>query len=205
MEANEIKDALEGIKKQVETKSTEQATELKSMIETLEAKMEAKQNGTIEGLKVELKAVQDYAEKLDAKLQEAKTETKDGDFLSKSISDNIEAIKNVKKGSSFETKAVGNMTISNVSGSTPKTYNLDIVTLPAQTVNLEDLARPVMADNGTYVFTRELAGEGSIAANSEGAAKSQRDYDFEAIDVVTNFIAGFARYSKKMRKQKNEK
>lgn len=56
-----------------------------------------------------------------------------------------------------------------------------------------------MWGNGIYTYTRELAGEGAIAAQTEGSAKSQRDYDFQAIDVATDFIAGFARYSKKMR------
>jgi HK97 family phage major capsid protein len=195
---------LANIKSGLETKT---ATEVKSAIDAFEVKLsasnknqfEAELKAVTDAMELKLKETQDYAEKLDAKLQEAKTETKDTDFLVKAVSDNIEAIKTVQKGKGLQTKVVGNMTTANVSGSTPKTYNLDIVTLPSQSVNLEDLARPVMADNGIYVFTRELAGEGSIGANNEGAAKSQRDYDFEAIDVATNFIAGIARYSKKMR------
>ena len=192
------------IKTSLETKTVQ---EVKSAIEAFETKLpqaiksafDTEIKSVTEAMELKIKEVQDHADKLDVKLQKKEVETKNEDFLQKAISDNIDAIKSIKKGAGFQTKAVGNMTIANVSGSTPKTYNLDIVTLPTQSVNIEDLARPVMADNGTYVFTRELAGEGSIAAQTEGSSKSQRDYDFEAIDVTTNFIAGFTRYSKKMR------
>lgn len=195
MEALEIKNALEGIKTQVETKATEQAVEVKAQIDAVKA-----ENATVvEGLKNDLKAIQDHADKLDIKLQEKTVDTKNEDFLEKSISDSIDKIKMVGKDKAFQTKVVGNMGIANVSGSTPKNFNLDIIKLPSQMVNIEDLSRTVPADTGTYTFTRELAGEGAIAAHTEGTSKSQRDYDFQAIDVTTDFLAGFARYSKKMR------
>lgn len=74
------------------------------------------------------------------------------------------------------------------------------MTLPSQMVNIEDLARAVTAENGIYVYTRETGAEGSIGAPaSEGGAKSQKDYDFTAYDVTTDFLAGITRYSKKMR------
>lgn len=187
--ALEVKNAIDAFEIKLSASNKNQfEAELKAVTEALETKFNA-----------DLKALQDHADALDLKLQSKTIDTKEVDFLQKEINDNIEAIKSVQKGKAFQTKAVGNMTIANVSGSTPKTYNLDIVNLPSQSVNIEDIVRPVTADNGTYVFTRELAGEGSIAAQTEGSAKSQRDYDFEAIDVTTNFIAGFARYSKKMR------
>ena len=37
-----------------------------------------------------------------------------------------------------------------------------------------------------------------VATQTEGSEKAQRDYDFTHVDVTTDFIAGFARYSKKM-------
>lgn len=187
--ALEVKNAIDAFEIKLSASNKNQfEAELKAVTEALETKFNA-----------DLKALQDHADALDLKLQSKTIDTKEVDFLQKEINDNIEAIKSVQKGKAFQTKAVGNMTIANVSGSTPKTYNLDIVNLPSQSVNIEDIVKPVTADNGTYVFTRELAGEGSIASQTEGSAKSQRDYDFEAIDVTTNFIAGFARYSKKMR------
>jgi HK97 family phage major capsid protein len=162
--------------------------ELKSVKEALEAKFAA-----------DLKVVQDHADKLDVKLQAKAVETENVDFLAKAIRDNIESIKVVSKDKAFSTKAVANMTTANLTGTKPRNISFDIVTLPAQMVNIEDLAGTVIADTGNYTYTREGAGEGSIGAQTEGSAKNQRDYDFTAIDVATDFIAGFARYSKKMR------
>ena len=91
------------------------------------------------------------------------------------------------------------MTTANLTGTAPRTYNFDIVKFPAQKVNIEDFVGTVSAPNGIYTYTVEGAGEGSIGSQTEGADKNQRDYDFTSIDVSTNFIAGLARYSKKMR------
>lgn len=188
--ALEVKNALEAFETKLSASNKNQfEAELKSATEALEAKFTA-----------DLKLVQDHADKLDVKLQEAKTETKDVDFLSKAISDNIDAIKVVSKDKAFQTKAVANMSTANLTGTKPRNISFDIVTLPAQMVNIEDLAGTVIADTGNYTYTRETgAGEGSISAQTEGSSKSQRDYDFTAIDVATDFIAGFTRYSKKMR------
>jgi HK97 family phage major capsid protein len=148
----------------------------------------------------DIKKVQDHADALDVKLQKKGSGVEEEkDLLKKAISENIDSIKNIRKGADVQVKAVGNMTTANVTGSTPKNFNLDIVTLPSQMVNIEDIVSTRAADTGVYTYTRELAGEGAIGANTEGTAKSQRDYDFQAIDVATNFIAGYTRYSKKMR------
>lgn len=148
----------------------------------------------------DIKKVQDHADALDVKLQKKGSGVEEEkDLLKKAIYENIDSIKNIRKGADVQVKAVGNMTTANVTGSTPKNFNLDIVTLPSQMVNIEDIVSTRAADTGVYTYTRELAGEGAIGANTEGTAKSQRDYDFQAIDVATNFIAGYTRYSKKMR------
>jgi hypothetical protein len=136
---------------------------------------------------------------LDLKLQAKATETKEVDFLAKAIEDNIDAIKEVRAGKAFQTKAVANMTTANLTGTKPRNYNFDVVVLPSQMVNIEDLAGTVVADTGNYTYTRETSAEGSIGAQTEGSAKNQKDYDFTAYDVATDFIAGFTRYSKKMR------
>jgi HK97 family phage major capsid protein len=70
--------------------------------------------------------------------------------------------------------------------------------IPGQLVNVADLVGSVNISGGTYTFPREGAGEGSIATQTEGSSKAQRDYDFTMVDVNTDFIAGFTRYSKKM-------
>ncbi len=188
--AAETKAALEAFElKLSESNKTQFETQLKAVTDALEAKFAA-----------DLKVVQDHADKLDLKLQEKVATTENVDFLSKAISDNIDSIKEVQKGKAFQTKAVANMTTANLTGTKPRNISLDIVTLPSQMVNIEDLAGTVVADTGNYTFTRETGAEGSISApGSEGGAKSQKDYDFTAIDVATDFIAGFTRYSKKMR------
>lgn len=185
--ALEIKNAIS----EFETKMTEQnKIEFKNQFDALELKFAE-----------QLKVVQDHADKLDVKLQETKVQNTEVDFLAKAISDNIDSIKVVSKDKAFSTKAVANMTTANLSGTKPRNYNFDVVVLPSQMVNIEDLAGTVVADTGNYTYTRETgAGEGSISApGSEGGAKSQRDYDFTAYDVATDFIAGYTRYSKKMR------
>jgi HK97 family phage major capsid protein len=202
MEALEIKAALEGIKAQVETKTAEQSVEVKSLIEALEAKMESKSNETIEALKADLKAIQDHADLLDVKLQEKTAETKSEgyfDVMEKALTENFNDIKEVRSGKSVQVKAVGDMTLTaNLTGAQPKEYNFNTVLVPGQLVNVADLVGSVNIGGGTYTFPREGAGEGSVAAQTEGSSKSQRDYDFTMVDVNTDFIAGFTRYSKKM-------
>lgn len=201
MEALEIKAALEGIKAQVETKTAEQSVEVKSLIEALEAKMKSENNETIEALKADLKAIQSHADLLDVKLQEKNVEAKSEgyfDVMEKALNENFNEIKEVRSGKSVQVKAVGDMTLSNLTGAQPKDYNFNTVLIPGQLVNVADLVGSVNIAGGTYTFPREGAGEGSIAAQTEGSSKSQRDYDFTMVDVNTDFIAGFTRYSKKM-------
>lgn len=201
MEALEIKAALEGIKAQVETKTAEQSVEVKSLIEALEAKMKSENNETIEALKADLKAIQSHADLLDVKLQEKNVEPKSEgyfDVMEKALNENFNEIKEVRSGKSVQVKAVGDMTLANLTGAQPKDYNFNTVMIPGQLVNVADLVGSVNIAGGTYTFPREGAGEGSIAAQTEGSSKSQRDYDFTMVDVNTDFIAGFTRYSKKM-------
>lgn len=187
--ASEVKSAIDAFEtKMVASTKTTFDTEIKAVKDALELKFDT-----------ELKDAKEHINKLDAKLQEKKLEAgKSEDFLVKAISDNIEKIKTTNK-EKFQTKVVGNMVNANLTGSAPKTYNFDIVTLPSQMVNIEDIARSVAAENGIYVYTRETGGEGSIGSSTEGGAKTQKDYDFQAFDVATDFIAGYTRYSKKMR------
>jgi HK97 family phage major capsid protein len=196
MEALEIKNALEAIKTQVETKTSEQAIDFKALLES--AKNE--QTLTIEGLKNDLKATQEHADKLDLKLQEKSLELKKGeDTLVKGISENFAQIGQVRKGAAVQVKVVGDMTLPvNLTGAQPKDYNFDVVMIPGQAVNVSDLVGSVTISGGTYTFPVEGVGEGSIGAQVEGATKSQRDYDFTMVDVNTDFIAGLTRYSKKM-------
>ena len=195
---------LANIKAGLETKT---ALEVKNALEAFETKLSASNKNQFEAelktvtdaMELKLKAVQDHADLLDVKLQEKAVETKNEDTLVKSIKENFEGISNVRKGNAIQVKAVGNMTLgTNLTGDAPRDYNLDVVMIPGQLVNVADLVGSVNIAGGTYTYPREGAGEGSIAAQTEGSSKSQRDYDFTMVDLATNFIAGFTRYSKKM-------
>jgi len=187
--ATEVKSAIDALEvKMTEANKTQFATELKAATEAMEAKFAA-----------DLKAVQDHADKLDVKLQEKATQTANEDTLVKSIKDNFDGISNVRKGNAVQVKAVGNMTLSaNLTGDAPRDYNFNVVMVPGQLLNVSDLVGSVNIEGGTYTYPRETGGEGSISTQTEGSSKSQKDYDITMVDLATNFIAGFTRYSKKM-------
>jgi HK97 family phage major capsid protein len=186
--ALEVKNAIEAFEvKLTATNKAQFETELKAVTDALEAKFTA-----------DLKVVQDHADKLDVKLQERGSETKGEDTLVKSIKDNFEGISNVRKGQAFQTKAVGNMTLANLTGDEPRVYNNNVVMTPGQLLNVADLVGSVNIAGGTYTYPRETGGEGSITTQTEGSSKAQKDYDITMVDLATNFIAGFTRYSKKM-------
>jgi HK97 family phage major capsid protein len=199
----ELKEQLEALTLKLEGKT---ANEVKSAIEAFEVKhkeaIEAQVKEAKEDLENQLKAVQNHANALDAKLKEAhKKEVAQGDVIKGMINENFESIKDVRKGKSVEVKAVGDMTLgTNLTGDQPRDYNFDVVMKPGQKVDVADLVGSVSISGGTYTFVREGLSEGSIGApSSEGATKNQIDYDFAMIDVNTDFIAGYSRYSKKMR------
>lgn len=211
MEVNEIKGLLEELQANIEGKSKEQINE---EIKALEVKYEelvenkaAELNKSVEEIRAEnnelksnLEAVAKQADALDIKMQENKKSIANGgDELKSLITENFDEIKNVRKGKAIELKVVGNMTLANLTGDQPRDYSFDTVMVPNQKVNVADLVGSVAISGGTYTFPREGASEGAIATQTEGADKSQIDYDLAMIDVNTDFIAGFCVYSRKMK------
>lgn len=211
MDEIQIKAALADLKNGLETKT---ATEVKTALDAFELKFntatEAQKTAFATDLKTvteamekkfaeDLAKVQDHADKLDVKLQGQNTGTKSEDVLVKAIKDGFDGIKEVRKGNAYQTKAVGNMTLgANLTGDEPRDYNFNTVMVPGQLLNVSDLVGSVNISGGTYTYPRETGGEGSISAQTEGSSKSQKDYDITMVDLATNFIAGFTRYSKKM-------
>ena len=197
----ELKEQLEALTLKLEGKSHE---EVKSAIEAFEVKNNEVINNQIkevkESFEVQLKELQDHADKLDVKLQaKAKNEMVKGDAVKSAITENFDSIKSVRKGQAVQVKAVGDMTLgASLTGDQPRTYNYDVVSVPGQALNVSDLAGSVSISGGTYTFVKVVKGEGSIGAQTEGASKTQIDYDYTMVDVNTDFIAGYARYSKKM-------
>jgi hypothetical protein len=138
--------------------------------------------------------------------QESKNKGNYVDNMKSFIADNIEKISSVREGKSVafdkqEMKAVADMltTGDHITGDDIRHYNRTPLTLPSQSINVADLVGSVMIDGGTYTYIRETAGEGAVAAQTEGSDKSKVDFDFSHIDVTTDFIAGRTVYSKKMR------
>jgi HK97 family phage major capsid protein len=204
MEALEIKTALEGIKAQVETKATEQTAEVKGLIDALETKMKSEKDADILALKADLTAIQAHADKLDLKLQEKGTETETKSYdaiLQAELKDNFDSVSKVTKGRSarIETKVVGNMTIAtNLTGSAVATVQDGVSIVPSQKINFSDLVPTVNSATGIYVIYRETGAEGSISTQTEGASKSQKDYDLTAVTFNVAYLSGFTRYSKQM-------
>ena len=197
----ELKEQLEALTLKLEGKSQ---NEVKSAIEAFELKNNEVINNQIkevkESFEVQLKELQNHADTLDVKLQEkSQKEMVKGDAIKSAINENFDSIKAVRKGQSVQVKAVGDMTLgASLSGDQPRDYNYDVVSVPGQALNVSDLAGSVSISGGTYTFVKVVKGEGSIGAQTEGSSKTQIDYDYTMVDVNTDFIAGFARYSKKM-------
>ena len=201
----ELKAELQTLQKGLEGKTSIEVKEAIAAFETKNNEFIATQVKAVQDeLEAKLKLVQEHADKLDVKLQAKKADNIDVNDdlevkLRKSITDNIDSVKEVRAGKDVQFKAVADMGTANLTGRAPNTFNFDIVKFPSQKVNVEDVVGFVSAPNGIYTYTVEGAGEGSIGAQTEGANKNQRDYDFTSTDVSTDFIAGFTRYSKKMR------
>lgn len=207
----ELKSALEAMKTSLEGKSLEQAkAEIKAFEEKNKELIKAEAKSLFDNeikaiqddFEAKLKLIQDHADKLDLKMQNNPVNTQSVGYfenVTKSFTEKFNEIKEVRKGNAVQLKVVGDMTLPvNLTGAQPKDYNFDVVMIPGQAVNVSDLVGTVNIEGGTYTFPREGVGEGGIATQVEGADKAQRDYDFTMVDVNTDFIAGYTRYSKKM-------
>lgn len=106
-----------------------------------------------------------------------------------------------KKMAGFDTKQVGDMTqANNLTGDPVATYSPRQTLLPAQKLNFRDLITTVRSETGLYVQYKETGSEGAIGIQTEGSAKSQIDYDFTEVKTVAKYVAGFARFSKQLRR-----
>jgi len=107
--------------------------------------------------------------------------------------------KNKNAKLTIDLKSVGTMTIgNNLTGDGQATYNQRQGLVPAQKINFRDLIPTAVSPTGLYVTYRETGTEGSIGIQTEGNPKSQIDYDLTEVKVVSDYIAGFARFSKQM-------
>ena len=141
-----------------------------------------------------------------AKTVNAKTKSF-GDAFAEQVAEAFESkqaeIKEFQKNKNakltIDLKSVGTMTLgNNLTGDGTATYNTRQGLVPAQKINMRDLIPTAVSPTGLYVTYRETGTEGSIGIQTEGNAKSQIDYDLTEVKVVSDYIAGFARFSKQM-------
>lgn len=215
MEKKELMEALDGLKAELKTATD---AEMKKQIEAKAAEIEAKleKMKEIDELKSEVKVLKDNADKnqqvIDKfvadggkkKLTEKKTF---GDVFTEEIGNafeskqaEFEAFRKDRNAKLIiELKTVGNMLLSsNLSGDGVASYNQRQGLVPSQKVNFRDLIPVTQSPTGLYVTYRETGTEGSISAQTEGSGKTQIDYDLTEVKVVSDYIAGYARFSKQM-------
>lgn len=218
MEKKELMEALDGLKAELKTATD---AEMKKQIEAKAAEIEAKleKMKEIDELKTEVKVLKDAADKnqqvIDKfvadgskkKLTEKKTF---GDVFTEEIGNafeskqaEFEAFRKDRNAKLIiELKTVGNMLLSsNLSGDGVASYNQRQGLVPSQKVNFRDLIPVTQSPTGLYVTYRETGTEGSISAQTEGSGKTQIDYDLTEVKVVSDYIAGYARFSKQMMHQ----
>ena len=199
-ERKDFDTALENVKTAIKEGTTKDIQEALTEFETKsEGIIESKVNSAKEELLKELKKVQEHADKLDVKLQKTTREQAGEAFLKSVIKDNIEKIRTASKSAPFEFEKK-DMTLGNaLTGDQPRDYNFDVVRRSPQMVNVEDLATTITITGGTYTYTRSTLASGTVAQQTEGDLKSQLEYDYTMVDANTDYIAGIAVYSKKMR------
>lgn len=88
------------------------------------------------------------------------------------------------------------MTATNLTGDGWATYRPAPVIQPNQKINFRDLIDTVFSDSLTYIQYVETGATGSIDEQTEGSAKSRREYSFTEVKTVQKYIAGFAQFSK---------
>jgi len=166
--------------------------ELKTALNELHDNLESKQN-------IALKEQQDHLNHLDAKVQGL---TKGGfkggknDELKSLITKNFDKIKTVGS-SSVEIKAPMLLT-TNLTGDANREYQPTVSMIPGQPINFEQLVSTIPISVGIFTYPRETAITGVVATQTEGSDKSELSYDLSMIDVATEFLAGYCRFSKKM-------
>lgn len=198
----------------------ELAEQLKSVNEQIEALKGIKPGATAEELKAATDAIEALKEENKTLLKAfnmlqtrvkaggvapgAEQKKSFGEALAEAAEANMKQLEQLTKGKNsviLDLKSVGNMTLgSNLSGDSVATYNSRQGLVPSQKLNLRELVPTVQSDTGLYVTYRETGSEGGIAVQTEGADKSQIDYDLTEVKVVNNYIAGYATFSKQMLK-----
>ena len=198
-EVKSAADAVNTMKAANETAIAEvkgQVAEVKSTLVTMD-----------EAAKANQKALDELIAAKNAKSIEAKSKKSFGDAFADAMAEAFESkqaeFKNFQKDRNakftLELKEVGTMTTgNNLTGDGVATYNTRQGLVPAQKINFRDLIPTTQSPTGLYVTYRETGTEGALTVQTEGNSKGQIDYDLTEVKVVSDYIAGFARFSKQM-------
>ena len=160
-----------------------------------------------EAAKANQKALDELIAAKNAKKIESANKKSFGDSFSETMAEAFESkqaeFKNFAKDRNaklvLDLKDVGTMTTTaNLTGDGQATYNTRQGLVPSQKINFRDLIPTTQSPTGLYVTYRETGTEGAITVQTEGNAKGQIDYDLTEVKVVSDYIAGFARFSKQM-------
>ena len=173
-----------------------QVAEVKSAIVTMD-----------EAAKANQKALDELIAAKNAKNIESKKAKSFGDSFADAMTEAFESkqaefkafAKDRNAKLTLELKDVANMTLgNNLTGDGQATYNTRQGLVPSQKINFRDLIPTTQSPTGLYVTYRETGTEGALTVQTEGNAKGQIDYDLTEVKVVSDYIAGFARFSKQM-------
>lgn len=198
-EVKSAADAVNTMKAANETAIAEvkgQVAEVKSALVTMD-----------EAAKANQKALDELIAAKNAKSIESKSTKSFGDAFAETMAEAFESkqaeFKNFAKDRNaklvLELKDVANMTLgNNLTGDGQATYNTRQGLVPSQKINFRDLIPTTQSPTGLYVTYRETGSEGAITVQTEGNGKGQIDYDLTEVKVVSDYIAGFARFSKQM-------
>lgn len=98
----------------------------------------------------------------------------------------------------MDLKVADMTTASTVTGDVVHSYNSRQGLVPNQNVNMRELIPMTPSPTGSFVTYRETGSTGSISVQTEGQAKTQIDYAFTEVKVVSKYIAGWTRVSKQL-------
>jgi HK97 family phage major capsid protein len=197
----EIKSAFEGIKSEVNGAIESAKADNASALESVKAELEA--------TKASITVVKDEIEKLEAKQNRVKMNQVEVKGFNATLADAIEQngdslaklARGEQKRSGFilDTKAVGNMTEAvNLTGDITRQYANQVYALPSRKVHLRSLLPIGTINQGLFTFPYESGGEGDPAAQTQGSAKAQVDFDITMKDAAAQYIAGYVRISRQM-------
>jgi HK97 family phage major capsid protein len=189
-----------------ETKSMIDA-EAKSLTEKLDA--ETKSRGELaikfEAIESELKEVKSESQRLKVAAETKTTTWSEGlksAFDDASNLTNLQEFKDKKiKQFTMEVKAVGDMSLSNISGLSAANVEMlpGIVPFPSRKLHIRQLLPIGQMSTSDIHFLQETQDEGTVAVWADNSgAKNQVDFDLTEEVAQSQFIAGYLRITRKM-------